>query len=119
VKALLDGLKLPDPALSAAGEFTQPAIKQTYASLLNKGMASPADALAAGAYLEEQLVKDLGGRVESVFRLDIIRGLGAFYSGARTNLRTLVTELKNRGVTYTPQVLGADEFDRIINPKLK
>ena len=119
VKTLLDTLKLPDPASAVTGEFTNPALKQTYASLLNKGLASQTEALATGAYLEELLIKDLGVRVESVFRLDIIRGLGAVYSGSRSHLATLVKELKNKGVSYAPQVLGADEFNRIVNPPLK
>jgi hypothetical protein len=119
VKTLLDALKLPDPALATVGEFTNPSLKLTYDSLLGRGMTSASAALSAGAYLEELLIKDLGVRVENVFRLDIIRGLGAVYSGSRSHLLTLFKELKNRGVTYSPQVLSADEFNRIVNPPLK
>jgi hypothetical protein len=116
VKKLIDAFGLRDPGASAPGEFTSPEFARLYTQLVTRGSASLVDAYAVGAYIEELDIKDLEERIERAYRLDIIHTFGSLANGSRSHLRAFVTQLKAQGVTYTPQVLSATAYDRIINP---
>jgi hypothetical protein len=116
VKKLIDAFGLRDPGAGGPGEFSSPEFARLYALLVEKGSASLKDAYLVGAYIEELDIHDLEERIERAYRLDIIRTFGSLANGSRNHLRAFVAQLKAQGVTYTPQVLSATAYDRIINP---
>ncbi|WP_457752921.1 DUF2202 domain-containing protein [Thermococcus sp.] len=120
VRMLLKKYNLPDPtADSKIGEFKNKKLQDLYNKLIEQGMKSEIDALKVGALIEEVDIIDLQERIAETNKLDIITVYENLMMGSRNHLRAFVTQLKNRGVTYEPQVLPKDEYEQIISSPME
>ncbi|ADT84236.1 DUF2202 domain-containing protein [Thermococcus barophilus] len=120
VRMLLKKYNLPDPtADSKIGEFKNKKLQDLYNKLIEQGMKSEIDALKVGALIEEVDIIDLQERIAETNKLDIITVYENLMMGSRNHLRAFVSQLKNRGVTYEPQVLPKDEYEQIISSPME
>lgn len=120
VKTLLDKYGLPDPAAGKGqGEFSNAVIAGLYTMLVNKGDSSEVQALTAGALIEEVDIRDLKEQLLQITKADIQLTYDNLMKGSRNHLRSFVTNLSARGITYVPQYLSQAEFDAIINSPME
>lgn len=116
VKTLLDRYNLPDPAAGkAAGEFGDPVLAALYTTLIQKGDSSEVQALLTGALIEEVDIRDLKLWISQTTKTDLLQVFNNLMLGSRNHLRSFVSNLASRGVTYSPVYLSQAEYDAIIN----
>lgn len=117
VATLLARYGLPDPVAGmAAGQFATEKFRALYAELVAKGSQSLNDALAVGATIEEIDIIDLWDCLAVTTHTDISRVYGNLEAGSENHLRSFVGQLASRGVTYQPQYLTPEQYQKIINP---
>jgi hypothetical protein len=117
VATLLARYGLPDPVAGmAAGQFATEKFQTLYAELVAKGSQSLVDALAVGATIEEIDIIDLWNCLAATTHTDIRRVYGNLEAGSENHLRSFVGQLAGRGVTYQPQYLTPEQYQKIINP---
>ncbi len=93
------------------GEFHNADLQALYDALLVQASASAADALAAGALVEETDIADLDARVATSAHADISRVYAQLRKGSTHHLQAFTGLLENRGgARYTPQVLSSEEY---------
>ncbi|MCX6027838.1 MAG: DUF2202 domain-containing protein [Chloroflexi bacterium] len=116
VAALLDRYEIADPAAGKAlGEFTDVKLRALYDQLVAQGSKSVADALKAGAAIEEIDIRDLQERLAGTDNAAIQRVYNNLLAGSGNHLRAFVSNLKSRtGETYAPQYLSQAAYDAII-----
>ena len=116
VSYLLDRYDVTDPAAgNAVGEFTDDGLQALYRRLVAQGSESVADALEAGAVIEEADILDLQERLAATGNADIQRVYKNLLAGSENHLRAFVANLENRtGETYEPQYLSQAAYDTII-----
>ena len=120
VRMLLKKYNLTDPTASEGiGEFQNEELQKLYDQLIEMGMKSEVDALKVGALIEETDIKDLQEWISRTNKVDIITVYENLMMGSRNHLRAFVGQLKNRGITYEPQVLPKDEYEAIINSPME
>ncbi|AHL22722.1 DUF2202 domain-containing protein [Thermococcus nautili] len=120
VRLLLEKYNLTDPTQNeGVGEFQNEELQKLYDQLIEMGSKSEIDALKVGALIEETDIKDLEEWLALTDKLDIITVYENLMKGSRNHLRSFVSQLESRGVTYEPQVLPKDEFEEIINSSLE
>ncbi|WP_148881907.1 DUF2202 domain-containing protein [Thermococcus aciditolerans] len=120
VRMLLKKYNLTDPTASEGiGEFQNEELQKLYDQLIEMGMKSEVDALKVGALIEETDIKDLQEWLSRTNKVDIITVYENLMMGSRNHLRSFVDQLKNRGVTYEPQVLPKDEYEAIISSPME
>lgn len=117
VKSLLDTYQIADPAASApAGKFTNPELQSLYSQLISRGSQSQAEALKAGAAIEEIDIRDLKKLLLSTNAADIRQVYENLLQGSYNHLRSFVSNLqKQTGEVYSPQYLSVEEYQSIIN----
>lgn len=116
VLSLISKYNLQSPIKSdAIGEFTNEKIKDLYKQLTETGSKSVIDALKVGAAIEEIDIIDLNEHIKNTTSQDIISVYENLKSGSENHLRAFVSQLKNYGVTYTPQYLSQEEYNNIIS----
>jgi hypothetical protein len=120
VRMLLKKYNLTDPtADEGIGEFQNEELQALYNQLIEIGMKSEIDALKVGALIEETDIKDLQEWISQTNKVDIITVYENLMMGSRNHLRSFVGQLKDRGVTYEPQVLPKDEYEAIISSPME
>ena len=116
VKALLDRYGLSDPASGAVGVFTNPELQALYTTLVAQGGQSLAEALKAGAAIEEIDILDLQERLAQTDNADIQQVFNNLLNGSNNHLRAFVSALSTQaGETYQPQYLSVEAYQAIIN----
>lgn len=116
VKVLLDKYGLPDPiATLKPGQFKNPALQKLYDDLVKSGSTSRIEALKAGAAIEDVDLYDLARWSKLTDKKDILAVFEVLAAGSRNHLRAFVRNLRNSGVTYKPQYITQEAFDKIIN----
>jgi hypothetical protein len=117
IKVLLDRYGIADPAAgNGVGEFSNPDLQKLYDQLIVQGSKSMADALKAGAAIEEIDILDLQTRVAQTTNADIVRVYGNLMRGSENHLRAFASTLQGQaGETYVPQHLGATAYEAIVN----
>lgn len=118
MKGLLDQYKLEDPvgiSKDLPGEFRNPEMKKIYRDLVQSGSLTLTDALKAGARIEELDIADLDIRISQTNKEDILTAYRYLRMGSENHLRAFVRRLKSQGISYQPQHLSQQEFDRIID----
>jgi len=113
VKTLLTRYSLPDPT-KGAGVFSNKTLQALYDDLVNRGSASPKDALQVGAAIEEIDILDLEVRMAQTDRQDILLVYANLEKGSENHLRAFVNNLQRQGVEYSPAYLSLKEYDGII-----
>jgi hypothetical protein len=120
VAALLDDYGIDDPAAgNEPGTFTDPRIQALYDELVEDGSASLADALAAGARIEELDIADLRERAAATDEADVLALYARLEQGSRNHLRAFTSQLELLDVVYEPTVLGPDDYDAIVSSPME
>lgn len=115
VKALLDRNALPDPAQSGVGVFTNPDLQALYNELTARGEQSLAEALKAGAAIEEMDILDLQERLAQTNNADVQQVFTNLLEGSYNHLRAFTSTLsKQTGETYQPQYLSIEAYQAIV-----
>ena len=116
VKVLIDRYGLSDPASSQLGKFTNPDLQALYNELVVQGDKSLADALKAGALVEETDIRDLQTRLAQTDNADIQQVFGNLLNASSHHLRAFTTMLSTQaGETYQPQVLSAAAYQTALS----
>lgn len=114
VKLLLDRYGLTDPAL-APGQFTDANLQALYDQLTAQGSVSLADALRAGAAIEEIDILDLQNRLTQTDNADIQWVFNNLMNASYNHLKAFTGALTQQtGEVYQPQYLSADAYQGII-----
>jgi hypothetical protein len=109
LKALAARAGVTVPAV-VAGRFVSAEVQKRYDALWALGQDSADSALRAGAFVEEQDIADLRALAATTDSADLKAVVTALENASGHHLNAFVRLLAARGVTYTPQVLPADEF---------
>lgn len=116
VKTLLDRYQLADPAAGkTAGEFEDPVLSALYSTLIQKGDSSDVQSLLTGALIEEVDIRDLKLWISQTTKTDLQQVFNSLMLGSRNHLRSFVSNLAARGISYTPIYLSQAEYDEIIS----
>jgi hypothetical protein len=114
MKKMLDKYRLPDPAQTKIGIFTNSALQEQHDELLAFGSQSYINGLYAGATIEEIDMIDIQHAIDGTTRLDLKTVYQNLLEGSKNHLRAFVSGLEAQGVTYTPQFISQDLYDAII-----
>ncbi len=84
------------------------------------GQASEIAALQVGAAIEEIDILDIQTQLDDyVDNQDITLVYESLMKGSRNHLRSFVSNLANRGVTYIPQYMSQAAYDEIIGSAME
>lgn len=114
VLRLLTYFGIPDPALTETGKFNNPDIQALYNKLTADGNSAE-NALDVGAFIEEYDIADLRKLIAETQNADIKMVYTNLLNGSYNHIKAFTRVLAGRGVTYTPQILTADELNAILN----
>lgn len=116
VATLLDRYGLSDPTVgNAVGEFADPALQTLYNQLVEQGSLSLADALKAGATIEEIDILDLEQRIAETDHADIQLVYERLLAGSANHLRAFTSTLERQtGESYMPQYMLQADYDAIL-----
>jgi hypothetical protein len=115
MESLIERYNLIDPAKGKGiGEFTNPELQQLYDELVEQGSKSEIDALKVGAAVEEIDIIDIEEYVAQTSKQDIVTVYENLLKGSRNHLRSFVSVMEKRGVTYKAQYLTDKQFNDII-----
>jgi len=98
-----------------AGKFTNPEFQQLYDRLITSGSESLAGAFRTGALIEDLDIKDLMDYLDEVTNDNIIMVFENLCKGSRNHLRAFNRQLVWRGITYIPEYISQEVFDKIIS----
>ena len=113
VLRLLTYFGIPDPALTEAGKFSNTDIQGLYDKLTADGSTAE-KALAVGAFIEEYDIADLRKLIAETQNADIKMVYTNLLNGSYNHIKAFTRVLAGRGVTYTPQILSANELNEIL-----
>jgi hypothetical protein len=114
MKSLIDRYGLSDPAEGMGiGEFTNPELQQLHDDLIEQGSKSEIDALKVGAAIEEIDILDIEKYVLQTRKQDIEIVYENLMKGSRNHLRSFVSVMEKRGLTYEPQYISAEQYKEI------
>lgn len=120
VKGLLDGYGIADPAEGLpAGVFSDANLQALYDQLIAQGQTSLVDALMVGAAIEEIDILNLQAHLLQTKKADITNVYENLMMGSRNHLRSFVSTLGNRGVTYQAQYLDSEAYQEIISTSIE
>jgi hypothetical protein len=117
VLELLDAYGLKDPAAGKlAGEFLDPTLQALYDDLLARARASQEEALRVAALVEETDILDLQQRMAQTDQADLVTAYGRLLQASGQHLRVFSGQIERlTGEEYAPQLMTADEYDRILS----
>ncbi len=111
----LTAYKIADPAQKAVGAFTNQDLQKMYNDLVATGSRSLIDALKVGGTIEEVDIIDLMKHIDHSTHADLDTSYQNLMAGSYNHLRSFVSALSAKGVTYSPQYLSVDLYNAIIN----
>lgn len=111
----LNTYRLADPAQKAVGAFTNQDLQKMYNDLVATGSRSLIDALKVGCTIEEVDIIDLMKHIDHSTHADLDTSYQNLMAGSYNHLRSFVSALSAKGVTYSPQYLSVDLYNAIIN----
>ena len=115
VAGLLEQFGIPDPVGDGTvGVFSDPTLSALYDDLVEQGSASPTDALAVGALIEDLDIADLREWLDLTDDPDIQRVYGNLLRGSENHLRAFTSRLEAEGAAYTATYLTQDEINDIL-----
>jgi hypothetical protein len=115
VKTILTKYNIVDPVTDdAVGVFINSDLQKLYTDLTTRGLLSLEDALTVGAIIEDLDIADLQKQIAQTDNDDIKLVYENLMRGSRNHLRSFVSQLISKGVTYTPQYITQSEFGAII-----
>ncbi|MBK6937643.1 MAG: DUF2202 domain-containing protein [Chitinophagaceae bacterium] len=118
VKELITKYKLEDPVEKNSdkrGVFSNTVFTNYYTDLVASGNKSLADALKAGAKIEELDIADLEKRIQQTQNEEIIATYKYLKMASGNHLRAFTRNLQRQGIEYKPEILSKEQYDAIIN----
>lgn len=114
---LLRKYALPDPAAGKLlGEFVNEVLAALYAGLLERGLASEAQALLVGGLVEEVDIADLKEAIARTTKADIRLAYENLACGSRNHLRAFARSYTFlTGIPYAAQSMSAAEVGAILD----
>lgn len=120
VKLMIDRYEIVDPAADLlAGTFLNTALQKLYADLVAKGSYSIADALEAGATIEDLDLRDETALIASSDNQDLDTVYQNLAKGSRNHLRSFVDQLALLSISYVPLYLDQATFDAIVSSEME
>lgn len=121
VAVLTRKYNLTDPiADDKVGSFTNPEIQELYNKLVEDGSSSIEEALKTSAAIEGMDIVDLQKQLSKSDNEDIVYIYENLMKGSRNHLRSFTSVIKrNYGITYKPQYLNEEDYERIINSPME
>jgi len=120
VKSLIEKYGLDDPAEGQdVGVFTNDTLQQLHDDLIAQGNLSKVDALKVGAAIEEIDIIDIEKYAAETDNEDIQLVYENLIKGSRNHLRSFVSVLEKRGITYEPQYLDEVAFNAILTSDME
>ncbi len=101
---------------AVTGRFDSAEVQKRYDDLLALGLTSADGALRTGAYVEEVDIADLNTLIATTDNAALKATATALKTASGHHLQAFVGVLTARGITYTPQVLKADEYQAMLAP---
>jgi len=119
IKLLMNNYAVMDPLENhQTGKFKINEIQSLYDDLTKKGDNSLADALLAGALIEEKDIFDLNKAIRDVVdHEDIVFVYSNLKRASGNHLRSFIMHLNSRRVAYSPTFLTLEEFNSILAKK--
>ncbi len=115
VRTILTKYNITDPVTDdTIGIFVNSDLQKLYTDLTAQGTISIEEALTVGAFIEDLDIADLQKQIAQTDNDDIKLVYENLMRGSRNHLRSFVSQLTNRGVTYEPKYITQSEFDTII-----
>ena len=114
IKKKLDKYGLPDPAQSAVGAFTDPALQKLYMDLVALGSKSLIDALKVGCIIEDVDIHDLQNAISTATHTDLDFIYQNLMEGSYNHMRAFVGALNAQGGSYTPQYISQELYNEIL-----
>jgi hypothetical protein len=93
IEKLLVRYNIPDPAVAALGEFTNPDLQALYNRLIEAGSRSLVEALQVGVEIEETDIADLTDGIAASAHNDIITVYGNLLAGSLNHLNAFNSNL--------------------------
>jgi len=120
MKTLIDRYGLNDPAQSSEmGKFANQKLQQLFDELIEQGSKSEIESLKVGAAIEEIDILDLEEYISQTDKSDILIVYESLVKGSRNHLRSFVSVMKKRGITYEPQYLAYTLYKDIISTSIE
>lgn len=120
MKTLIDRYGLNDPAQSSEmGKFVNQKLQQLFDELIAQGSKSEIESLKVGAAIEEIDILDLEEYISQTDKSDILTVYDSLVKGSRNHLRSFVSVMKKRGITYEPQYLADIQYKEIISTSIE
>ncbi len=116
---MISAYNLTDPSTGVEGTFTDPTIAGLYDQLKNQGAVSVEEALKSGAFIEEYDILDLGKLIDATQNPAVQQIYGNLLNGSRNHLRAFVSTLAIYGITYTPELMNASDFEAIVSTPME
>jgi hypothetical protein len=116
-KAIIDKYGLTIPGKDERGVFQNQTLQKIHDEFLTKGLSSDQDALKVAATFEEISIMDLEKELAVTEAADVKAMYQGLLAGSQKHLRSYVTDLKDQGIKYDPQLLERDEFEKIVKVK--
>jgi hypothetical protein len=101
--------------VTEAGKFINPEFQKLYDRLIASGSESIAGAFKTGSLIEDLDIKDLMNYLDEVTNINIISVFENLCKGSRNHLRAFNRQLVRLGITYNPEFIRQELFDKIIN----
>lgn len=115
VESLMDKYGIENPVKNMApGQFENVELQSLYLQLTQKVDLSLADALEAGATIEDLDIDDLMKLLAETKKNDLISTYEMLTCGSRNHLRGFTSQLANVGKSYTPQNLDQTTYTSIL-----
>lgn len=120
VNSLIDKYGLSDPAADKeVGEYENAILQQLHDDLIAQGDQSEIAALEVGGAIEEIDILDIEKYMAQTNNPDILLVYENLIKGSRNHLRSFVSVMAKRGVTYEPQYLDAAQYQEIVGSDIE
>ena len=86
IGSMIARYELSDPALPAAGAFSDAGLQQLYDELVARGLRSLTDAMQVGVSIEEKDIDDLNQAMSATDNNDIVTIYGNLMNGSQNHL---------------------------------
>ncbi len=97
------------------GQFSNPTIIQLYKDLTARVDISLASAMEVGLFIEDLDIYDLDQALDETRKADIINVYQSLRCGSTNHLRSFENQATGLGITYTPEFITNEEYNKIIN----
>jgi len=120
MESLITRYGLADPVEGMdIGEYTDQILQELHDELIEAGSNSEMDALKVGAAIEEIDIIDIERYKVQTNKQDIITVYDNLLKGSRNHLRSFVSVMEKRGISYEPQYLSKEVFNDIITSPIE